>query len=148
MEPAPTPAPNTAPEARPTGLLLSRDLIFTSKITGTARALGACVLVAGDPGLASAMIDQWRPVVVFADLTSGALVAPPVLMDLRRQAHPSTVFVAFGPHVDTLALATARAAGCDEVMPRSTFSHQLPALIRRYLGDGTEHCQPAAGASP
>lgn len=143
MEPTPPPGPAGAPppvppEAGPTGVLLSRDLIFTSKITGTARALGARVLVAGDPALAQAMIAQWRPAVVFADLAAGDLVAPTVLTALRRQAEPDTAFVAFGSHVDTQALAAARAAGCDEVMPRSRFSAELPALIRRYLGDAPE----------
>ena len=61
--------------AGPPGLLLSRDLIFTSKITGTAAALGQRVLVAGNVALATAMIEQWRPRVVFVDLAAGDLVA-------------------------------------------------------------------------
>jgi len=44
-----------------------------------------------------------------------------------------TPFVAFGSHVDTEALAAARAAGCDPVMPRSKFSMELHELIRRYF---------------
>ena len=61
----------------PAGLLLSRDLIFTSKVTGTARALGRRVLVAGNSALAAAMIGQCRPKVVFVDLAAGDLVAAP-----------------------------------------------------------------------
>ncbi len=139
MEPASPADPeggSPVPGSGPTGVLLSRDLIFTSKITGTARALGARVLVAGDPALAREMIARWRPAVILADLAAGDLVAPPVLMALRQEAEEGTAFVAFGSHVDTQALAAARAAGCDEVMPRSRFSAELPALIRRYLGNG------------
>ena len=120
--------------AGPAGLLLSRDLIFTSKVTGTARALGHQVMTAGNVALASAMIEQWRPKVVFVDLAAGDLVRPEALVALRALA-PGTPFVAFGSHVDTAALSAAAAAGCDPVLPRSKFTAELPELIRRYLGD-------------
>jgi DNA-binding NarL/FixJ family response regulator len=117
----------------PTGLLLSRDLIFTSKVTGTARALGKRVLVAGTVELASTMIDQWRPKVVFVDLASGDLVTPVALQAFKAQAGPKSPFVAFGSHVDTSALDAAASAGCDLVLPRSRFTTELPELIRRYI---------------
>ncbi|WP_165221811.1 response regulator [Aquisphaera insulae] len=117
----------------PIGLLLGRDLIFTSKVTGTARALGRRVMVAGTPGLAASMIEEWRPAVVFVDLAAGDLVTPEALVAYQSLAGPGTPFVAFGSHVDTEALAAARAAGCDRVMPRSAFTQELPDLIRRYL---------------
>lgn len=128
------PSSNPPPDGGPVGLLLSRDLIFTSKITGTARALGQRVMVAGNIALASSMIAQWSPAVVFVDLAAGDLVAPEALMAFRASA-PETPFVAFGSHVDTAALAAASAAGCDDVMPRSKFTNVLPDLIRRFLGD-------------
>jgi DNA-binding NarL/FixJ family response regulator len=120
----------------PTGLLLSRDLIFTSKVTGTARALGRRVLVAGNSTLAASMIEQGRPVVIFVDLAAGDLASPSAIQALRGVAAPGTPFVAFGSHVDTAALAAAASAGCDPVLPRSRFSAELPDLIRRYLGEG------------
>jgi CheY-like chemotaxis protein len=126
-EPVPTPD-------GPAGLLLSRDLFFTSKVTGTARALGQQVLVAGNAALASAMFAQWNPRVVFVDLAAGDLVGTPALVAFRTQAGPGTPFVAFGSHVDTASLDAARAAGCDLVLPRSKFTAELPELIRRYLG--------------
>jgi CheY-like chemotaxis protein len=118
----------------PPGILLSRDLIFTAKITGTARELGRRILVAGDMALASSMIEQWHPRAVFVDLAAGDLVTPPALLAYRKMTGTATAFVAFGSHVDTQALAAARAAGCDPVLPRSRFSAELPELIRRYLG--------------
>jgi len=125
-------------DAGPTGILLSRDLIFTSKIIGSARVLGHRVLVAGTSSLALAMIQQWRPCVVFVDLAAGDLVAPVTLVAYQELAGPATAFLAFGSHVDTEALAAARAAGCDPVMPRSKFAAELPELIGRYFGsDGS-----------
>jgi AmiR/NasT family two-component response regulator len=126
-EPAPTPG-------GPDGLLLSRDLIFTSKVTSTARSLGRQVMVVGNSALAIEMIEQWRPRTVFVDLAAGELVEPAALLAYRRVAGPETSFVAFGSHVDTARLDAAKAAGCHAVLPRSQFSAQLPALIAKYLG--------------
>ena len=119
----------------PAGLLLSRDLIFTSKVTGTASTLGHRVIVAGNVALASAMLTSWAPVVVFVDLAAGDLASPASIAKFREIAPESTPFLAFGSHVDTQALADASAAGCDPVMPRSRFSNELPTLIRRYFGE-------------
>jgi DNA-binding response OmpR family regulator len=117
----------------PAGLLLSRDLIFTSKITGTARELGYQVLVAGNQSLALAMIEQWRPRAVFVDLAAGDLVSTEALVAYRTAA-AETTFLAFGSHVDVAALRRAADAGCDPVLPRSRFTAELPALIRKHLG--------------
>jgi CheY-like chemotaxis protein len=115
------------------GLLLSRDLIFTSKVSGTASALGHRIVVVGNAESVAAAIEQWQPRVVFVDLAAGDLVAVEALQAYRNAAAPGTPFVAFGSHVDTEALAAARRAGCDPVMPRSKFSMELPDLIRLYF---------------
>ena len=133
LGPAPT---ANIPDDAPVGLLLSRDLIFTSKVTGTAAALGYRVVVIGDAAKARAMLEQGKTRVVFVDLAAGDLVGSPTLLQYREVAPPGTPFVAFGSHVDTEALANARAAGCDPVMPRSRFTVELPTLIQRYFGAG------------
>ena len=121
------------PPNAPAGLLLSRDLMFTVKITGTARELGREVKVAGDVDRASALIAELHPRAVFVDLAAGPLAAPDALARLQAEAGAHVPFIAFGSHVDAQALAAAREAGCREVMPRSKFTLQLPDLIRRYL---------------
>lgn len=128
-EPVPTPS-------GPAGLLLSRDLIFTIKVTGTARELGYQVLTAGNVSLATAMLEQWQPRAVFLDLAAGDLVNPAAIVAYRRLAPPATPLVAFGSHVETDRLDAARAAGCDPVLTRSQFTAQLPEMIQRYLGGG------------
>jgi DNA-binding NarL/FixJ family response regulator len=127
MSTAPVPIPDG-----PAGLLLSRDLIFTSKVTSTARELGHRVMTAGNIALATAMMAQWRPRVVFVDLAAGDLVSP-IALAAYQKILSSTPFVAFGSHVDAASLAAASAAGCDPVLPRSRFTAELPALIQRYL---------------
>ncbi|OJW24658.1 MAG: hypothetical protein BGO49_06365 [Planctomycetales bacterium 71-10] len=126
-------------ETTPSGLLLSRDLMFTVKIVSTARELGRTVRAVGRVEQAEAFLTEHRPRAVFVDLAAGDLVAPESLAKLMATA-PDVPFLAFGPHVDADALEAARAAGCREVMPRSKFTLKLPDLIRTYLGDA-----PAAG---
>jgi DNA-binding response OmpR family regulator len=123
-----------ATPTRPSGLLISRDLIFTSKVTSTARALGFQVLVAGNSALILSMIEEWKPRAVFVDLAAGELVSVPALVAYRHAAEESTPFIAFGSHVDTQALDAAKSAGCALVLPRSKFSTDLPDLIQKYLG--------------
>ena len=123
----------TPPPGGPSAVLLSRDLIFNSKITGTARELGHRVLVAGTPPLASEMLAQWRPKVVFVDLSAGDLAEPSAIVAYRAIA-PEARFIAFGSHVDAARLDAARDAGCDPVLPRSKFTATLPELVERYLG--------------
>ena len=139
MSPSPPPtSPEIVVPDGPSGLLLSRDLIFTTKVVGTARALGRTVVTAGGPALVLAHLGRWIPRVVFADLSAGDLITPEAIACYREMA-PGVPFVAFGSHVDAEALAAASRAGCDPVLPRSRFSAELPALIDRYLGDsGTE----------
>ncbi len=115
------------------GLLLSRDLIFTTKIKATAAELGYQIQVAGDVMLARSLIAEQRPRVVLIDLTAGDLCAPSALRDYRKLAGSDAWFVAFGPHVDADALVAARAAGCQTTMPRSKFASELPDLIQQYF---------------
>jgi CheY-like chemotaxis protein len=117
----------------PDAILLCQDLIFTSKITGTARELGYRVLLAGTDPLARSVLQQWQPRVVFVDLAHPHFAQPEVLMAYRKLV-PGARFIAFGSHVDVKALSAARDVGCDPVLPRSKFTADLPALIRRHLG--------------
>ena len=117
------------------GLLLSRDLIFTSKIKGTAAELGYLMMVAGTDLQAHSMIETYRPSVVLVDLNAGDLVAPAALISYQKLAGPDTWFVAFGSHVDAEGLRAARDAGCHIVLARSRFAAELPALLRRFFSE-------------
>jgi hypothetical protein len=62
-----------------------------------------------------------------ADLVVVDLSRPGVLEALGGGIGVRTV--GFGSHVDHELLAAARAAGCDEVLPRSKFFARLPELL-------------------
>lgn len=105
--------------------VLCADLIFTTKIRGTAAELGvATTLVANGSGA----MPPSAPALVLIDLSAPGTSEE----DLRRlrEAYPGPVrLVAFGSHVEVDRLREARAAGCDLVLPRSEFSRQLPILL-------------------
>lgn len=128
---------NLAPSSKPVegpivGVLISRDLIFTTKITGTANALGYRFAVAGGRAPALKTIEEAKPKVVFLDLSAAELGEPEAVLAYRTAAGSTTPIIAFGPHVEVAALNAARQAGCREVMPRSRFTAELPDLIRKY----------------
>lgn len=95
---------------------VTRDLMDASRIRS---AVPGAVVVAdlGGPALASADL-------IVLDLAAGidpaavAVIGPPV--------------VAYGPHVESEALAAATAAGCVDSLPRSVFFRRLPALLAEH----------------
>ena len=113
-------------------VLLTSDLIFSTKVTGTARALGLEIVVVADVEKAAELCRGEPPGCDFIELGVPGLEINSAVWRLRIAAGPVPT-VAYGSHVDKARLDQARAAGCDEVLPRSKFSAELPDLLRRYL---------------
>lgn len=112
------------------GLLISGDLFFTSKVTGTSQALGLRVEEVGDLLAATLRLQVGDIGCVLLDLATPRLS---IVEWIAAVPVPSRVpVVAFGSHVDTDVLDAARSAGA-EVMPRSQFSATLPEILRRHL---------------
>jgi hypothetical protein len=94
------------------------DLMDRSKVAAAGPAVSfvptpaalAEAAAAGD----LAVVDLGRP---------GAVDALPALVATGARV------VAFGSHVDRETLAAARAAGCEEVLPRSAFFRDLQSLL-------------------
>jgi CheY-like chemotaxis protein len=125
--------PEPAAHAPPTGLLLSDDLLFTSRITGTARDLGLRVVPARS---ADALVELARrecPAGVLVDLANPGLDLPALLGRLEEACGTRPRVVAYGSHVDAATLRAARTAGCDPVLPRSKFVDDLPRELPGWL---------------
>ncbi len=116
---------------RPTALMISRDLFFSSKVTGTAAELGFRVVVEGNLAQAASKAADSTYRCIILDLSTPELTVSDVIAALPTANRPTVI--AFGPHVEAARLNDAREAGCDEVMPRSKFSATLPEILTRSL---------------
>jgi len=112
-----------------TGLLLCNDFFFTSKVTGTADALGVTVHEAGTQQGALRLVDAEHPRFVIIDLGTPGLQLAELLDALPADDYPRVI--AFDSHVNTERMQSAREAGCDQVLPKSRFSAELPELLQR-----------------
>ena len=119
----------------PSGLLLSDDLLFASRITGAARALGLSVQTARSLEQLLERARSETPSCVLLDLAFPGLVLPDLFRRLGEDCHPLPRVVAYGSHVDADGLRAARLAGCDVVLPRSKFVEELPQALPQWLSD-------------
>jgi CheY-like chemotaxis protein len=110
-------------------------MMFTSRITGTARDLGLTVKPVRSVEALTALAGQQTPTCVLVDLSHPGL-QPAELMESLRAACPAMPrVVAYGSHVDTATLRAARQAGCDLVLPRSQFVQELPQALPQWLSN-------------
>lgn len=111
------------------GLLLSDDLLFISRITGTARSLGLEIKAVRT---ASDLLAQVTPpVCVLVDLHNPGLDIGAFVRSLKDSG--SVYVVGYGSHVDTATLKAAREAGCNLVLPRSKFVEELATQLPGWL---------------
>jgi CheY-like chemotaxis protein len=115
------------------GLLLCDDLIFTSRVTGTARDLGYTFKTARSTAALKQLLETDRPVCLIIDLANPDLVITDLIGGLRQRGEPVPRVVAYGSHIDTATLKAARAAGCDSVLTRSQFVEELPVHLSDWM---------------
>jgi DNA-binding NarL/FixJ family response regulator len=115
-------------------LLLSDDMMFTSRITGTAHDLGLSIKTARAVDPLKTLVQSERPGCVIVDLANPGLVIGDLIGWLLETCSPAPKVVAYGSHVDAETLRRAREAGCDVVLPRSKFVTELPNKLREWLG--------------
>jgi hypothetical protein len=114
-----------SPSSNPTAVgeirALVRDLLFTSRITATARATDVPITIVRNP--ADLQPTPARRLLVDLNLPAALEAAAEWK---RLTGCPVTGFVS---HVDADTIARARAAGLDQVLPRSRFVEMLPDLL-------------------
>ena len=103
------------------------DLFFQMKLAETARQLGVEVKVAGNGEALLGLLEPASKLVI-VDLNARSQPLQAVAK-LRQQAGKNVRVVGFLSHVQTQLAAEAQAAGCDEVLPRSSFSQNLAAIL-------------------
>ncbi|HEY8485161.1 MAG TPA: hypothetical protein VIL13_11150 [Longimicrobiales bacterium] len=115
------------------------DLIFASRIRGTAQAAGVQATTVRSAAELLQRAGELQPRLILVDLDARAADPPAVIARLREDPQTRDIpIVAFGSHVQREAIEAARAAGADRVLARSAFVRELPFLLRRLDGPGTE----------
>lgn len=115
------------------GLMLCDDLIFYSRVSGTARAAGLSVRMVRTVADLVAAARAAPPGGVIVDVHFPDLDLPALLTSLKEACAVMPRVIAYGSHVEAAVLKAARAAGCDLVLPRSAFVEQLEAKIAEWL---------------
>lgn len=114
-----------------TVLALVTDLIFSTKITGTARQVGIDVRAVKSEGALVAALDECRPTAVLVDMNADGVDALAAIAICRsHEAAPQVI--AFLSHVQKELAQQAGEAGAHRVMPRSAFSAELPKLLESF----------------
>ena len=105
---------------------LMDDLFFQMKLAETAKQLGVEVKVATNgEALAGLMLSE--PILVIVDLNARS--QPIQAIEKLRQTRKDVRVVGFLSHVQTELAAQAQAAGCNEVLPRSSFTQNLATIL-------------------
>lgn len=120
-------------ESKHAGLVLCDDLIFTSRIVGTARGLGIDVTPARSVAALKGLAQHQAPRCVIVDLAHPGLSIGDLINWLGETCVPAPAVVAYGSHVDTATLRAAREAGCAIVLPRSKFVEELPTKLEEWF---------------
>lgn len=124
-----------SPSTPRVGLVLCDDMIFTSRITGTARDLGLCVKPARSVETLNALIQQQIPCCIIVDLAHAELHIADFMEGLRTTCARMPRLIAYGSHIDTATLRAAKEAGCDVVLPRSKFVEELPRALPEWMAE-------------
>lgn len=111
-------------------LVLSDDLLDSSRIASHVRAAGQEVVTCRNPASLLAALDR-APALALLDLHNPGMTVETVVPALRATG---VRVVGFGSHVDVGRLKAARAAGCDEVLPRSAFFERLEERLKGWFG--------------
>lgn len=128
-------------------LILCDDLMFTSKVSATGRAVGVPTAAARTAEAAVRRAAEVAATCVLVDLHNPGLDLPMLLADLREKCPAMPRVIGFGSHVDVVALKAARKAGCDLVLPRSQFSEQLEAKLTEWAKPVTSSECPGSGSA-
>ena len=107
-------------------IALMDDIFFQMKVAETAKHLGLEFKVATTTDALLTLLEP-RPQLVIVDLNARSHPIDAIVK--LRAASKDIRVVAFLSHVQRELAEQARAAGCDEVMPRSSFTQNLAQIL-------------------
>lgn len=115
-------------------LILSDDLIDSSRVTGHGRAIGLEVVHCRTQAILEKSMDR-LPAAVIIDLHFPGIDLPALM---EQVAAHSVRVIGYGSHVDAARLKAARAVGVNPVLPRSSFFENLEKNLREWSNQPAE----------
>ena len=108
------------------------DLFFVARIAETAKQVGAPLTVVRAADFRPEDFRPQKPSLVIFDLNTTSGNAVELIRQLKADAELAAIpVIGFFSHVQVELERAARAAGCDQVLPRSKFTASLPEILRR-----------------
>lgn len=111
-------------------IILSRDLMFTSRLEGVARKLALTVAQASDMESAVAIVAAGDCRFLIVDLQLPNLDVKKLVDGVRASNAEPVQIIACGPHVHAQRLEAARQAGCDQVVSRGQLDREAEAILQ------------------
>lgn len=106
------------------------DFLFRSKIRATAKHVNAEIVFAQTPEEVLAQARALRPSLLIIDLNSGKVDPVGTIAAVKADPELSGInTIGFASHVHADLIAAARAAGADQVLPRSAFAGNLAEIL-------------------
>lgn len=110
-------------------LFFASDLIWATRIKGTADALGISCRPVRSPEMLDARLADASPVALIVDLETEQ-AGVDLIRHLRTKPEaPRLAVLAFAPHVKKDLIQAARDAGADQVLTRGAFDHDLVDIL-------------------
>jgi hypothetical protein len=111
----------------------SDDLMFGTQISGAASAAGLSFQATRDVDAFEQMLSHGETIrLVVLDLDQSPREVDRWLVALARLS-PRPRLLAFGPHVYADRLQAAQDAGCDWVLTRNQFHHQMTSIFSQLV---------------
>ena len=104
------------------------DMIFASRISSTAKMVGTRCKIINNAGDLQSALESQELKTVLVDMSCDAISPEEAIRTVKSHC-PSARVIAFFSHVQTELMEQAKAAGADDVWPRSTFVQRLPGLL-------------------
>ena len=110
-------------------VLLSRDLMLTSRVDGVANQKGYTISHVADSASAISAVADDDCQLLLVDLQLPGLDILTLVEQVRGTKGSEVRIVACGPHVHENRLAAARQAGCDLVVTRGQFDREADTIL-------------------
>ncbi len=130
------PVRGTDENAAPRIFAFIEDLFFLAKIQETSRKLNVKVeFVKTDKDILERLKNgngEEKPSLIIFDLNNANAKPLQTIPKLKKELKKGTAIIGFLSHLQADLKVKAQEAGCDMVLPRSSFSQNLPNLLRRH----------------